>query len=156
MTRTKRRWIGMAAVAAAVLLTRCGGASDVSDDQSPQSGATITGDGGVFTACTATEQCLSGQICRHGLCQPSPEFLQSGATAVGGQFCLKPSDCSLGQVCANSRCVGNESPEAQAARDGGTPILFVFDGGIPHKPVCSTDTDCPDGLTCQQNRCVQQ
>jgi hypothetical protein len=105
----------------------------------------LAGDGG--------GSCPSGQTCCTVLALPPSSSCVPEGTCTGiSTVCSKGSDCTGGQVC----CAGSADAGVPAADAG----MQMFDPSTlsttcqtsctaSQAQYCSTDTDCPSGLTCQ-------
>jgi hypothetical protein len=166
--------VALALVAACGGSTSSGGSKGTGADASvDDSGA--TGDGAtplIMATCGALSgagggdggTCPTGQVCCTTVTYPpSSSCVEQGQCAKGiANECMSAADCSGGQVC----CLGSADAGAAGFADAAIPEAGAgnpfanFDPSMlsttcqsscaaTQAQYCSTDTDCPAGLLCQ-------
>lgn len=85
--------------------------------------------------CQSTGDCFADEVCQGGQCVASEDA-----------GCALNSDCDLGQICAQGRCV------AGCTDDAGCPGGQICRQGSCVEG-CASDFDCADGQLCRAGRC---
>lgn len=107
-----------------------------------------------YPSCKKDDHCNEGEYCVNNLCQ---QCRDSGDCGEGKQcmdgacseipgYCTSSSDCAAGQVCRNNQC-------GPCVANGDCAEGTVCMEGICGKAECTTEEDCPAGLSCVGYRC---
>ncbi|MBW2535255.1 MAG: OmpA family protein [Deltaproteobacteria bacterium] len=132
MTTTFRN-LGLAALAAGLLLTGCG----------PD-----------YPKCDKDAHCHEGEYCVNNICQqcrdngdcPEGQECNAGACREIPGYCSQSADCADGQVCREGTC-------GPCLGEGDCPEGSVCIDGTCGTAECHTTEDCPAGLSCVGYRC---